>query len=468
VSGLEDPVDRAEMWLQRGRFDKAEPELREALATDPDNAELLAQLARCVTETDRKEEATEIARRAVGQDPGHPYCHEILAYTLLRRGRGKEAAAAARQALRLDADDPDLWSVLGDALCIQRRWEDAERAARRGLSLDPEHTGCLNVRAFARLQRGKREAADVDFGAALRHDPDNPATHCNIGLAALRTRDHARARTHFREALRLDPSLGAAREGLVEALKASNPVYGWLLYFMLQLTRIDPRWVFGILILTVFARRFLRSMADENPAASPYLMAVFWLLAGAVLLTWFASPLMAFALMLSRDGRMVLDRLEKAQALTVSCCLAAALGFGVVAAAGAVGWETSIFVCAGLGMLAAIGLGDLPRRWRRPLRVATAGLACVGVLAAVDGYRYDRWRDRLLTTIGNPPQEVLADREAAARHLLQLPEERQQRFQALAREKPARETELFYIFLIGTIAMTWIAPALGLFGRVEH
>ena len=60
---------------------------------------------------------------------------------------------------------------------------------------------------------------------SLAHDPENPYTHQARGFALLQQGDAKGALVHFQEALRRDPQSRGARAGLVEALKAQNPLY---------------------------------------------------------------------------------------------------------------------------------------------------------------------------------------------------------------------------------------------------
>src|SRR3712207_7475219 len=49
--------------------------------------------------------------------------------------------------------------------------------------------------------------------------------HANRGWQEAHRGNYEQAMAHFREALRIDASLEWAREGVVEVLKARNPVY---------------------------------------------------------------------------------------------------------------------------------------------------------------------------------------------------------------------------------------------------
>src|SRR5690606_22813560 len=152
----------------------------------------------------------------------------------------------------------------------QERWDDAVQAADAGLAIEPQDTDCLNLRSLAltKLGRGKEATASVE--ASLAHDPNNPYTHQAIGFAKLHQGDAKQALVHFQEALRRDPTLDGARQGLVEALKAGNPIYRTVLGWFLWLERFEPQRrtqiLIGIWIATMVLRRLLAKAGYENAA----------------------------------------------------------------------------------------------------------------------------------------------------------------------------------------------------------
>ena len=104
------------------------------------------------------------------------------------------------------------------------------------------------------------------------------------------TRDGREALEHFRESLRLDPTSGYAKAGIVEALKARNFVYRWLLAYFLWMMRLSNRASLGRDHRRLFRRRLLNRLADQNPNLAPWIMPIIVVYIAFVLLTWFGAP----------------------------------------------------------------------------------------------------------------------------------------------------------------------------------
>src|SRR4030095_8604876 len=100
----------------------------------------------------------------------------------------------------------------------------------------------------------------------------------------------------FREALRLDPQLDPAREGLVRALKARNPLYGALLRYFLWMSRVPARTRWAVLVGALLIARVLGPLF--------VLSLLFMWLPGT------AEPMSNLVLRLSRYGRLALSRTE--------------------------------------------------------------------------------------------------------------------------------------------------------------
>src|SRR6185436_32555 len=150
------------------------------------------------------------------------------------------------EALRLDPYEPGYFAVLASLHYQQRRWKDALAAADQGLAIDPEHNTCLNLRAQALIKLGDKGAAADTIGEALARRPDDPLTHASQGWALLEKGDPKQAMIHFREALRLKPDLEFARIGIIEAMKARNFVYRWLLAYFLWMAKLPRQVQWGL------------------------------------------------------------------------------------------------------------------------------------------------------------------------------------------------------------------------------
>ena len=358
----------AHLLLEQGRLDLAEKEFRRALADDPGDAEAHAFLGLVLSNLERYREGLAEAKTAIGLAPDSPLGHLVLADALIGLDRPKEAEKAAREAIRLDPASADAWATLSAALTDQRKREDALEAAENALALNPEHSGAINLRAIALTRLGRRDEAAQTVEGALGRDPENAVTHANRGWTLLHQNDVRGAMLAFREALRLEPDNEWARSGILEAMKARNPVYRALLRYFLWMDRLSNGQRWGVIIGGYLAARFI-----------PLLWIVYL---PVVLLTWTGDAFFSMLLLLDPFGRLVLNREEKIAGGLVGACLIGGLAVSVAGLAGA----GSALFAMGLGMMALAipiaGTARVPASKRRLSVLYTASLALVGAFAA--------------------------------------------------------------------------------------
>lgn len=325
-------LNRALLLLEQGRFDMAEQELRQVIGADPQDAYPRALLSMCLSERERFDEALEEAGQAVHLAPDFAFAHYAMAQVLKERNRTKDALASIREAIRLDPTDPDYQCLESSLLLDRRDWKAALEAADRGLELDAEHVGCSNLRAIALTRLGRRDEAGATIDATLQKDPDNSVSHANQGWTLLENRRRKDAMVHFKESLRLDPGNDWAKAGLVEAIKAGNPIYAIMLAYFLFMQKLPQGAQWGIILGGYFGNRYLAGLSEDNPALSPWLLPLRALYLIFVLLTWLAQPIFNLMLFLHPYGRHALEDEQRAQAKLVGTCIilglsAAAIGF---------------------------------------------------------------------------------------------------------------------------------------------
>lgn len=212
---------RSAQLLDLGRPVDAERILRAALASDPDQPELLRLLGRSLLEQRRLREARDVLReaaaaapsnamvhglaaaaafglgrtkdarsaleRAVGLDPNGAHWHAQLAELDARQGQHASAQARIVEAMRLEPNDPSIRVSAAEVLFASRQTDVAERAARDALALDPDHDGAHHMLARIALRRGSAEAAHQASRSAARQDPQDLLYRETV-LQALRAR----------------------------------------------------------------------------------------------------------------------------------------------------------------------------------------------------------------------------------------------------------------------------------------
>ncbi len=314
-------LDRAVLLFQQSRFDLAETELRQALLANPNDPHAHALLSLCLTRVEKLEDATEEARAAIGLAPDWAYTHYCLSRVLLARNRLAEAEAAAREAIELEPEDADYWAQLATIHMSQRQWKDALAAAEQGLSHNAEDAECANLRTMALAQLGRGADATKFVDETLARHPENAYSHAAKGWALLQQNKPKEALEHFRESLRLDPTLDFARGGMIEALKAHNPIYRAMLGYFLLMGRLSHNLQWAVVIGGWFGIKMLRAAAKANPALEPWFQPIILLYVVFVILTWFAVPLFNLLLRFNKYGRHALSRDQRAGSNAFAICL---------------------------------------------------------------------------------------------------------------------------------------------------
>ena len=350
-------ISRGELLLSRRRYDAAEAEFRKALAETPEDPYVLSMLAMCISEQDRHDEALEVAHDAVGQGPDMPFAHYALAVVHLQRDELLKAKAAIDEALRLDPENPDCWALLAGIHLQRSEYTEGLAAANHGLESDPEHNVCQNTKVLALTQLGRREEANAAIQGQLQRDPDNAVTHANQGWSYLHANQPKKAAEHFREALRIDPELEFAQAGMLNALRARNPIFRLLLAYFLWMSRLSSRARWGVIIGGYVGIRVVQAIGKEYPSTWFWTMPLGIIYLLFVFLTWTGPAFTNLLLRLDKYGRYLLSDDEIRASNLVGGSFALAIILGIVAL---VTQLTPFGLAAGMFLLLIIPLaGDI-------------------------------------------------------------------------------------------------------------
>jgi Flp pilus assembly protein TadD len=292
--------------MDEGSYQDAASHLRPLLAAHPDDARPWMLLAAVRAELGNLGSAVTAAEKAVALTPDNAYAHWLLGSLLFTNKQYKRALEEAEASLRLDYDSADSYVLKGRALAALGRREEAIKPLEGALVVDPEHDGARRLRALFLEQTGRTEEARGEFMAALERDADDAFAHTGRGWIGLRTGETNTA-AHFRNALRIDPDSEWAKEGLIQSLKARNPVFRLMLrYFLWMETQTAARqrlFIFGGII----GYTVLRRLAIAQPGLAPLIWPLLGLYIAFVLLSWLADPLFDTLLRFDAEGRTALS-----------------------------------------------------------------------------------------------------------------------------------------------------------------
>jgi Tfp pilus assembly protein PilF len=415
-------LQRALVLHEQARHDLAEKELRQHLVQAPDDGFAQALLAISVLEQERLDEAERTAREAIGNAPDLAFAHYALARVLSSRHREREALGAIEEAIRLEPEDADYHGMRASIEFDREQWREALASAELGLQFEPEHTACNNLRAMALVKLGRKSEAGITIERTLARDPDNAFSHANQGWTLLEQGRRKEAMNHFRESLRIDPTNDWARAGLVEGLKAGNPVYAVMLKYFLWMQKLSDGARWAIIIGGYFGNRMLAGVARSNPDLAPWILPLRILYVVFAVLTWLAYPIFNLMLFVHPVGRHALDREQRTQATWVGLCLALGLvSVGAWAIARNSDYLTPALVFGLLALPTAAVFG-CPKGWPRAIMLTiTLVLATLGIAASI------------FQAFIHPPKDSPEAKLALA---------------------------LFSLFLVGTFLSQWIANVL--------
>ncbi len=265
-----------------GRSDEAEMHFRRACALDPKDADALLHLGSLLNERAQYADAARFLRQALQVSRDNPYLWFHLAQACQEiPGQAEEALDCLRECLRLAPDLAQAHYQLGFVYKKLGRLGEAVDSYTRSLALRPDAVEAHNDLANILQHEGRLDESVAHYREALRLAPDYAAAHNNLGIALVHKRDTGAAVVHFRRAIALTPGfsdahfnlgnvlslLGERQEALrcyeaAESIEPDHPAYrDALLFEMQQLcdwSRFD-----GL----AAGRR--RQGSDESAASSP-------------------------------------------------------------------------------------------------------------------------------------------------------------------------------------------------------
>jgi len=301
-------------FLSMGRGDLALRLLPDLLAVDPTNPTLLTWLSAAKCLESAHEEGLEAAERALEIEADSELAHYYRCINAYHLDRLKELKESAKIHMDLAPNDPDSWYLKAIVGMQEHRLKDVVHAADQGLQLDPEHDNIIHVRTQALMALGRTEESIEQVDSALGRDPEDSVLHASKGWNLLQQGKRRDARDHLREALRLDPGNEYARQGLIECLRAMNPIYALLLKLMFFVMRFPPKQRVTFFIVLYFGSKIVSRTFRDMPGWEWLGYTVFGLYLLFALMSFFAEPITDLMLLLSRDGRLALQKPQKRNA----------------------------------------------------------------------------------------------------------------------------------------------------------
>ncbi|MDA3613890.1 tetratricopeptide repeat protein [Polluticaenibacter yanchengensis] len=304
-------LSKVEILFQQKKYTEAEKILQDLLREDAGNIDLLYMLAEVNLQQDKSEAANHLIDSAIGLSPDTPQLFYVKSRIAIQLDNYNEAEKWIYHALELDPYNADYFSLLASIKLSRKQYHVALEYADKALEIDAENLLALNTRSTALIKLNKKEEAFETIEGALREDPNNAYTHANYGWSLLEKGDHKKALEHFKESLKTDPDFEYAQNGMLEAIKAGNPIYRAFLKYAFWMNNLTAKYQWGVIIGIYLSTRVLNYLATSNTALQPYLTPVVFLLIFFAFSTWIITPVSNLFLRLNKYGQFLLDRKEK-------------------------------------------------------------------------------------------------------------------------------------------------------------
>jgi tetratricopeptide (TPR) repeat protein len=373
-------LSKVQILIQQKKFLEAERILSDLLTEDSNNIHFLSLLAEVNLQQDKFDNANSIIENAIGLSPDAPYLFYIKSRIAIQQGKLSEAENNINQAIELDPYDADYFALLANIRLGRKQFEEALETANKALEIDAENLLALNTRSTALNKLNRSEESFETIQGALREEPNNAYTHANYGWGLLEKGDHKKALEHFKEALTNDPNFDYAQSGMLEAIKATNPVYRIFLKYSFFMSNLTAKYQWGVIIGFYLGLRVLKTIARNNEALQPYLTPLIIALAFIAFSTWIIAPISNLFLRFNKYGQLLLDPKEK----TSSNFVAISLGTFIVGLLLYIAlYDKKMLTIAAFGFAMMLPLGTMfsPSKNKYGLLIYTIALALVGLIA---------------------------------------------------------------------------------------
>jgi len=366
--------------LEQGKFNEAELILKDLLSKDPDNVTYLSIYGELKIQQEEYEIADELINTCIGLTPNDPNLFYQKARLSLAQEKISDAENYLNQAVNLNPYDADYHALLASIHLLRKNYQLALQVADQALEIDAENLHALNNRSIALTKLNRKEESYETTEGALRGDPNNPYTHANYGWGLLEKGDHKKALTHFQEALKNDPNMEFAQAGMLEAIKATNPIYKVFLKYSFWMTNMTSKYQWGVIIGFYIVFRLIRGATVAMSGLRPFLVPVLVLLYILAFSTWIIPPISNLFLRFNKYGKMLLSKPEKWSSNLVALSL-------IILLVGLIPYlifkdERFIAIGAyGLGMMIPLSVVLRPSDKKILLYGYVIGLAVVGLIA---------------------------------------------------------------------------------------
>ncbi len=165
--------------MQRGHFDDAVEQLKNAVELRPENGDAWAILGSIYKQQNKLSQASDAVQKAIAAMPDQPGPHSTFAGILAQQGRNAEAAAERKKAadltrIAVNRQRANFTANTGSMLLLKNQITDAIERYQEAVSSDPTYVEAHRGLATALERAGRTAEADAERQKAAQLEHGQP------------------------------------------------------------------------------------------------------------------------------------------------------------------------------------------------------------------------------------------------------------------------------------------------------
>lgn len=217
---------------EQGLPGDAERCLKQAIRIKPGLANAYCNLGALLLEQGKLGEAIENLKKALELKPDVEIIYRDLCYALFQSGQYEAAKQIIAKGMTLNPDFADFHSFLGNLYCHEKEFDKAVACYQRALSIQPDYAEAHSNLGKVFQEQGKLSEAVACFRKALALKPDLAYVHHNLGMAFQKQGLLDKAMDYCRKTLALKPDFAEACVTMGNILKEQgNPDEAMACYY---------------------------------------------------------------------------------------------------------------------------------------------------------------------------------------------------------------------------------------------
>jgi tetratricopeptide (TPR) repeat protein len=166
-----------QLLLKQRKYSDAEPLVKSALARDPDDPALNAQLATVLLAQGKNDEALPVLEKLRQLEPGNASVDQMLADAYSQAGQPEKADPIYARMVLAHPEDEDILAGQGENLVRERLYPQAQQVLERAVTLKPEDGDAWSGLAFAASESKQYSTALRALSMRSKYLSETPATY---------------------------------------------------------------------------------------------------------------------------------------------------------------------------------------------------------------------------------------------------------------------------------------------------